>query len=126
MTVSGVIPQLRTTSLDESIDFYVSKLGFTLEFRYSDFYAGIKVGAQSFHLKLVDSRDPSIAFVSEGDHLHLYFPTDDVNAEAERLMRKGVVLREGVAETEWGTREFWVDDNQGHRLCFGQLLEGPP
>ena len=124
MTVLGVIPQLRTTSLDESIDFYVSKLGFILEFRYSDFYAGIKVGAQSFHLKLVDSKNPSIAFVSEEGHLHLYFSTDDVDAEAQRTRRNGVVLREGVADTEWGTREFWVDDNQGHALCFGQRLAG--
>jgi uncharacterized glyoxalase superfamily protein PhnB len=122
MTVSGVIPQLRTTNLDESIDFYVSKLGFALEFRYRDFYAGIKVGAQSFHLKLVDAEDPSIPFVSEEGHLHLYFPTDDVDAEAQRLQRNGVVLREVVADTEWGTREFWVDDNQGHVLCFGQRL----
>ena len=56
MPVYGVIPQLRTTNLADSIDFYVSKLGFALEFQYSDFYAGIKVGQQSFHLKLVDSQ----------------------------------------------------------------------
>ena len=121
MTVLGVVPQIRSTNLDESIDFYVSRLGFTLEFRYSDFYAGIRVGTQSFHLKLVDSKDPSIDFVSEGDHLHLYFQVDDVDAEAERLRRNGVTLRSGVADTEWGTREFRVDDNQGHSLCFGQL-----
>jgi catechol 2,3-dioxygenase-like lactoylglutathione lyase family enzyme len=124
MTVLGVVPQLRTTSLDESIDFYVSKLGFVLEFRYSDFYAGIKVGIQSFHLKLVDSQDPGIPFVSEGGHLHLYFPIDDADAEALRLRRNGVMLREGVVDTQWGTREFWVDDNQGHVLCFGQRLAG--
>jgi catechol 2,3-dioxygenase-like lactoylglutathione lyase family enzyme len=120
MTVTGVIPQLRTTSLEESIEFYVSKLGFALEFRYSDFYAGIKVGTQFLHLKLVDSTDPSIAFVSEEGHLHLYFPTDAVDAEARRLRRNGVVLREDVADTPWGTREFSVLDNQGHVLYFGQ------
>jgi catechol 2,3-dioxygenase-like lactoylglutathione lyase family enzyme len=124
MTVLGVVPQLRTTSLDESIDFYVSKLGFVLEFRYSDFYAGIKVGTQSFHLKLVDSQDPGIPFVSEEGHLHLYFPIDDADAEAQRLRRNGVMLREGVDDTQWGTREFWVHDNQGHVLCFGQRLAG--
>jgi catechol 2,3-dioxygenase-like lactoylglutathione lyase family enzyme len=124
MTILGVTPQLRTTSLDDSIDFYVSKLGFVLDFRYRDFYAGIRVGAQSFHLKLVDAEDPSIAFVREEDHLHLYFQTDDADADAERLRRNGVELRLDVADTEWGTREFWVDDNQGHRLCFGQLLPG--
>ena len=51
MAVSGVIPQLRTTNLDESIDFYVGKLGL---------------------------------------------------------------------ELAWGTREFFVADNQGHVVCFGQ------
>lgn len=120
MTVSGVIPQIRTTNLDESIDFYVSKLGFELAFRYSDFYAGIRVGDQLLHLKRVDSADPSIAFVSDGGHLHLYFTTDDVDAQAQKLKRNGVVLREEVADTPWGTREFWVVDNQGHVLCFGQ------
>jgi catechol 2,3-dioxygenase-like lactoylglutathione lyase family enzyme len=124
MTVLSVTPQLRTTNLDESIDFYVSRLGFALEFRYDDFYAGIKVGPQSIHLKLVDSRDPSIDFVSDGNHLHLYFATEDVDAEAWRLQRNGVMLREGIVDTDWGTREFWVDDNQGHRLCFGQRLAG--
>jgi catechol 2,3-dioxygenase-like lactoylglutathione lyase family enzyme len=120
MTVTGVIPQIRTTNLEESIDFYVSKLGFELGFQYRDFYAGINVGDQSFHLKLVDMRDPSIGFVSDGGHLHLYFTTDDVDAEAQKLRRNGVVFRKEVAATPWGTREFWVVDNQGHVLCFGQ------
>jgi catechol 2,3-dioxygenase-like lactoylglutathione lyase family enzyme len=126
MTVSGVIPQIRTTKLDESIDFYVSKLGFELAFKYSDFYAGIKVGDQFIHLKLVDVEDPSIAFVSDGGHLHLYFTTDDVDAEAQKLKRNGVVFRQEVADTPWGMREFWVIDNQGHVLCFGQGSEDCP
>ena len=124
MTVSGVIPQIRTTNLDESIDFYVSKLGLELAFKYNDFYAGIKVGDGAFHLKLVDDADPSVAFVADGDHFHLYFTTDDVDAEAHKLKSKGVVFRAEVADTAWGTREFYVVDNQGHVLCFAQGSEG--
>ena len=123
MTVSGVTPQIRTTNLDESIDFYVSKLGFELAFKYADFYAGIKVGDQSIHLKFVDTKDPSIPFVADGDHLHLYFTTDDVDAEAKKLKRNGVVFRQEVADTAWGMRECWVVDNQGHVLCFGQEIQ---
>ena len=122
MTVSGVIPQIRTTNLDESIDFYVSKLGFELAFKYADFYAGINVGDQSIHLKLVDTKDPSIPFVSEEGHLHLYFTTDDVDDDARRLKRNGVVFRQEVADTAWGMRECEVVDNQGHVLCFGQEI----
>ena len=115
-----MIPQIRTTNLDESIDFYVSKLGFELAFKYGDFYAGINVGGAAIHLKFVDDPDPSIAFVSDGDHLHLYFTTNDVDAEAQKLRHNGVVFRKDVADTPWGMREFWVVDNQGHVLCYGQ------
>ena len=60
--------QIRTTSLDASIDYYVSKLGFELDFRFEDFYAGIRVTDDlSIHLKLVDAPDPSIEFVQKGD-----------------------------------------------------------
>ena len=124
MAVLGAIPQLRTTDLDRSIDFYVNKLGLILEFQYSDFYAGIKAGEQSFHLKLVDALDPTIAYVAAEGHLHLYFPTDDARAEAARLQRNGVSLEAPVADTEWGTREFWIHDTDGHTLYFGQRLAG--
>ena len=120
MTVTGVIPQLRTTDLNGSIDFYVAKLGFELAFRYSDFYAGVTIGAHQIHLKLVDRPDPSITFVAEEDHLHLYLTTDDVDMEVKRLKRNGVIFRKHVADTPWGTREFTVVDNQGHVLYFGQ------
>src|SRR5438477_7712576 len=80
MQISGVISQLRTTDLAASIHFYTTKVGLTLEFQYQDFYAGIRAGSQVFHLKLADEKDPSIEFVDNGDHFHLYFETDDAAA----------------------------------------------
>jgi catechol 2,3-dioxygenase-like lactoylglutathione lyase family enzyme len=120
MTISGVIPQLRTTDLAESIRFYTTKVGLTLEFQYQDFYAGIRAGSQLFHLKLTDERDPSIQFVDEGEHFHLYFETDDVVAAAATLKENGVSLVKEVHETPWRTKEFVIKDDQGHTLYFGQ------
>jgi catechol 2,3-dioxygenase-like lactoylglutathione lyase family enzyme len=125
MTISAITAQLRTTDLDASIDFYVRKLGFELEFRYSDFYAGIGTGGQTIHLKRVDAPDPSIRYVAAGDHLHLYFTTDDVEAEAARLQRNGVTFHHPLADTPWGTREFSIVDDQGHVLYFGQPAGDP-
>ena len=51
MEISSAIPQLRTTDLAESIRFYTTKVGLTLEFQYQDFYAGVRAGRQVFHLK---------------------------------------------------------------------------
>jgi catechol 2,3-dioxygenase-like lactoylglutathione lyase family enzyme len=122
MGVTAVSTQLRTTDLDASIAFYVEKLGFELAFRYQDFYAGIKAGPDAFHLKLVDRRDPSIDAVAQGGDLHLYFAVDDVEARAAALTRNGVTIHKPLADTPWGTRDFYVLDDQGHTLCFSQAL----
>jgi catechol 2,3-dioxygenase-like lactoylglutathione lyase family enzyme len=92
MQISNVIAQLRTTDLSASIDFYTAKLGLALGFRYQDFYAGICAGNQMFHLKLVDETDPSIPFVDDNEHFHLYLQTDDVSACAEMLKGRGVTF----------------------------------
>jgi catechol 2,3-dioxygenase-like lactoylglutathione lyase family enzyme len=120
MPISGVIPQLRTTDLAESIRFYTTKVGLTLEFQYQDFYAGIRAGNQLFHLKLADEKDPSIQFVEKGEHFHLYLETKDVTATAATLKGNGVRLVKDVHETPWGTREFVIKDDQGHTLYFGE------
>lgn len=120
MQILGAIAQLRTTDLAASVRFYTTKVGLTLAFQHKDFYAGIRAGNQLFHLKLVDEKDPSIAFVDKGEHFHLYLETDDAVAAAEALKRNGVALVRDVHETAWGTKEFVIKDDQGHTLYFGQ------
>jgi len=122
MQISKVITQLRTTDLEASIHFYTTKIGLALEFQYQDFYAGIRAGSEIFHLKLVDEKDPSIKFVDEEGHFHLYLRTDDVAAMADALKSRGVHLEKEVHETAWQTREFVIKDNQGHTLYFGEPL----
>jgi catechol 2,3-dioxygenase-like lactoylglutathione lyase family enzyme len=73
MPVLTITPQLRTTDLDRSIRFYTERLGLELAFRHGDFYAGIRSPGGGFHLKRVDTQDPSVAFVNEGGHLHTIY-----------------------------------------------------
>ncbi len=120
MSITSVIAQLRTTDLKESIRFYTEKIGLGLEFQYEDFYAGIRAGSQIFHLKLVDDKDPSVTFVDDGEHFHLYFGTDDIVALAKTLETRGIRLVRDVHATPWGTKELVIKDNQGHTLYFGQ------
>ena len=120
MAISGITPQLRTTDLDATIRFYVEKVGLTLEFRYSDFYAGLRAGQHGVHLKLSDERDPSIPFVRAEKHFHLYLSPHDLDAVAARLRAHGVALLQEPADTEWRTRELVFEDDQGHTIYVGQ------
>jgi catechol 2,3-dioxygenase-like lactoylglutathione lyase family enzyme len=122
--ITGLAPQLRTTDLDASIRFYVDKLGFTLGFRWQDFYAGLCAGEAEFHLKRVDARDPSIAYVTEGDHVHLYFHVDDLDALCAAFTARGVAVLHGPVERPWGTREIALRDDQGHTLYFSENRAG--
>jgi catechol 2,3-dioxygenase-like lactoylglutathione lyase family enzyme len=122
MTPRSAIAQLRTLDLAGSIRFYVDILGFELVFEYGDFYAGLRVGAQMIHLKRVERPDPSITYVADGDHLHLYLETDDVAAFAAVIEAQGVALSRSVHDTPWGTREFVLLDDQGHTIHVGQTL----
>lgn len=122
MSITGIIPQLRTTDLRASLRFYTEVLGFRIAFNYEDFYVGIRAGAQTFHLKQVDEPDPSIAWVEEGGHFHLYLETDGVAAFATRLKARGVPLVKDVHETPWDTREVILRDDQGHTLYLGEPL----
>ena len=71
-------------------------------------------------LKLVDEKDPSIAYVDQGDHFHLYLETAGVADVAAGLKANGVTLVKDVHETPWNTREMVIHDDQGHTLYFGQ------
>jgi catechol 2,3-dioxygenase-like lactoylglutathione lyase family enzyme len=125
MAVSKITPQLRTTDLDGSLRFYTEKVGLELEFRYADFYAGLRASGGGFHLKQVDAPDPSIEFVREGGHLHLYLGVEDVDAFAERLQAAGVSLVRPPCDTDWATRELVFEDDQGHTIYAGMPIEDP-
>ena len=96
MRITSAISQLRTTNLAESIRFYTTKVGLTLEFQYQDFYAGIRAGESALS------------------------PETRRRAAADALKRNGVRLVKAVHETPWGTREFFIKDDQGHTVYFGE------
>lgn len=123
--ISSITPQLLTLDIESSIRFYTEKLGFTVDFRYDDFYAGIRCGDHAIHLKESDCADPSVEFVRAAGHFHLYLETDDLDAVAEHLKAKGAVLLREPEDTPWKTRELVLEDDQGHTIYVGQRLERP-
>ncbi|MBS1525071.1 MAG: VOC family protein [Bacteroidetes bacterium] len=105
---------LIVSNLERSIAYYREKLGFGLDFRYEDFYAGISRDGYSVHLKssdrLVESQtgneDPEIIFRVEG--------IDDLYREC--LNRSANVIQP-LRDMPYG-KEFYVTDPDGNLIAF--------
>lgn len=76
----------------------------------------------AFVRRLADHADPSIAYVDDGEHFHLYLETDDPVATAAALKKNGVRFVKDLHDTPWGTREFAIKDDQGHTLYSARAV----
>lgn len=117
--MKSYVMQLRFVDLDEAVAFYTEKLGCELAFRYEDFYAGVLVGEQMLHLKLVDQPDSNLDAIRDGDHLHLTLSVEDLPAKREALLKNGVEVSP-IRDQPWGL-ECTVCDPQGHTLFVSQF-----
>lgn len=113
-------PQFLVLDVDKSAAYYREKLGFTLDFIYGGFYASVSRDDVTIHLKLVDEADPCRALRLEGEHLDIYIRTAGVEALYAELQQRGAAILRPLEQTEWGTREFAVEDDNGYILYFGE------
>jgi hydroxymethylpyrimidine/phosphomethylpyrimidine kinase len=98
--------------LAASIAFY-ELLGLRLIVR-SDRYARFELpeGEATFSLHVVDGPIP------RENTPHLYFECDDVDAEATRLERAGVIIERAPQQQRWLWYEAWLRDPAGNAICL--------
>jgi uncharacterized glyoxalase superfamily protein PhnB len=114
----GYITQLRFIDIETAIAFYRQHLGFELEFRYDDFYAGLSLDGHKIHFKLVDHSEPNTNWVHDNGHLHLTLEVADLAAKHAQLNSDGIYVS-AIRDQPWGT-EFDLRDPGGHTLYFMQ------
>ena len=115
--IKKISPQLLVTDIEHSIEFYTKKLGFDVEFRYEDFYAGIIKNGYSIHLK---SGKPSIEerkSKRENDDLDIVFSVEGVEELYKEFVNKSVEIIQPLCERPYG-REFYITDPDGYILAF--------
>ena len=56
-SIKTAAPQFLVNDLDEAIAFYKERLGFTTDFVYGDFYAGVSRDGAVIHLKCAPKLD---------------------------------------------------------------------
>ena len=108
--------------MDKAIAFY-RKLGFRLIVHTHERYARFEPadGGATFSLHL--GTPPPAGGPS------LYFETDDLDAEYERLKALGIPFDAPPKDQSWLWREAWFSDPAGNRLCLyhaGENRRFPP
>src|ERR1700743_2594180 len=114
--IKQMSPQLRVTDVERSIEFYTKQLGFELEFRYEDFYAGIIKDGYSIHLKLTDQ---PIAQKQQDDHapLELMLSVERILDLYKELLNRTVWIIQPLRQMPYGN-EFYIADPDGNVIAF--------
>ena len=115
--IKKMSPQLLVADLNSSITFYTEKLGFELEFRYEDFYAGLIKDGCSIHLK---SGKPSVkerASKKENNDLDIVFSVQNVEALYEQFVKESVDIVQGLCDRPYG-KEFYISDPDGYIFAY--------
>ena len=115
--IKRMSPQLLVADVDRSIEFYTKKLGFDVDFRYEDFYAGIIKDGYSIHLKVNRSSIEERENRRTNDDLNIIFSVDGIEGLYEELLNKSVEFIQLLRDMPYG-KEFYVADPDGNIIAF--------
>ena len=110
-------PQFLVSDFERSIQYYTKVLGFDLEFRYEDFYAGIIKDGYSIHLKCGQPSREERENKKENNDLDIVFSVDNVDALYEEYSQKPIEIIQPLCERPYG-KEFYIADPDGYILAF--------
>lgn len=114
-------PQLVVSDLEHAIEFYTNQLGFDIEFRYEDFYAGIIKDGCSIHLKTGEGLVKSKKDNRNNEDPVILFSVDNIEDLYEELSGRPVEITQPLRNMPYG-KEFYIRDPDRHLLAFlGEL-----
>ncbi|MBS1659593.1 MAG: VOC family protein [Bacteroidetes bacterium] len=116
-TIKKMSPLLLVADLDRSLEFYTKKLGFEIEFRYEDFYAGILKDGSSIHLKSGKPLTEERKNRRLNEDLDIVFSVDGIESLYEEMLDKSVDVIQPLREMPYGW-EFYIIDPDGYILAF--------
>ena len=116
--LTSFAPQFLVDDLDREIAFY-RKLGFTFADPWGGFYAIGERDGLELHLKEAPKNPADREFRRANEHLDAAAGVDGIEAFYEQCVANGVTILQPLAATEWGTKDFYVQDPEGYVIAFG-------
>jgi predicted enzyme related to lactoylglutathione lyase len=111
-----LIPRLPARDIEETKNFYVNKLSFSLKSHYNNYLILSKDNVE-IHFYYDESLNPAAS-----DRMIYLRVSEKIKALYEEFTKKGVqTVHSGKLETKpWGQTEFSIVDTNGTLLTFGQ------
>src|SRR5262249_27822028 len=118
--LTGIAPQLLVADLDRAIAYYCDKLGFELDFKYESFYAAVTRDGFAIHLKCAPQSAVDREYRKQNEHLDAYIAVSAIRSLFEALQPRGAQVLKPLEERPWACLDFYVEDPDGHILCFSE------
>jgi len=115
--IKKMSPQLLVGDLESSIEFYTEILGFDLDFRHDDFYAGIIKEGYSIHLKLGKPSTDERQSKRDNEDLDIVFSVEGIENLYQEYAARSVEFTQPLRDMAYG-KEFYVVDPDGYILGF--------
>ena len=116
--MTSLAPQFLIDDLARSITYY-QKLGFTFGEPWDGFYAIGTLDGLELHLKVAPKDPEDRDFRRKNEHLDAAAGVDGVEIFYEQCVEKGAKIIRPLAPTDWGTKDFYVEDPDGYIISFG-------
>jgi len=116
--VTSLAPQFLVDDLVRSMTYY-RKLGFTFGDPWEGFYAIGVLDGLELHLKEAPRNSAERLFRREHEHLDAAAGVDGIEGFYAQCVANGATVIRPLAATEWGTKDFYIEDPDGNIISFG-------
>ena len=121
-SIIAAAPQFLVEKLTDSVKFYEQRLGFSCDFVYEDFYAGLSRDGARIHLKCAPKLEAERVHRKAEEHLDAFLVVSGVAELHAELVGRGAPITKALELMPWGTRDFHVEDPDGYVLCFSEIV----
>jgi catechol 2,3-dioxygenase-like lactoylglutathione lyase family enzyme len=116
--LTSFAPQFLVDDLERSMTYYRT-LGFTFGDPWDGFYAIGKLDGLELHLKEAPKNPAGRQFRHDEEHLDAAAGVAGIEAFYEQCVANGVSILRPLTATEWGTKDFYIEDPDGYVISFG-------
>ena len=116
--LTSLAPQFLVDDLGRSMAFY-QKLGFTFGEPWEGFYAIGERDGLELHLKEAPKNPAERQSRRAHEHLDAAAGVEGIEAFYEECIARAATILRPLSATEWGTKDFYIEDPDGYIIAFG-------